>query len=191
MGNLLYISIDTQLGFQEGGNLEVKGGKICGDRQAHYLNVHKDDYAAVLATVDWHPSSHCSFKENGGIWPAHCKQFSADAAIYQPLLDVLETCPHFEVLTKGCDEDHEEYSIFKNEASRKKLIALVEALNIDEIHIGGIAYGYCVAATVKDGLRYLPNVKFKVFKNLCAEIPDESVKAFDDFINNSDRVELV
>ena len=101
----MYISIDTQNGFCEGGNLAVEGGKKSGDKQAQHLEENKDKYAIVVATADWHPSSHCSFKENGGIWPPHCKQFSADAAIYQPLLDVLETCPHFEVLTKGCDED--------------------------------------------------------------------------------------
>ena len=187
----LYLCIDTQKGFQEGGNLAVNGGIICGDRQAHYLMVHKDDYDAVLATVDWHPVTHCSFKENGGIWPAHCTQYSEDAAIYQPLLDVLVTCPHFEVLTKGCDEDHEEYSIFKNEASRKKLIELIEALGIDEIHVGGEVFEFCVADTLKDGLRYLPNVKFKVFKNLCVSMDETLAKDFVKFIESTERVELV
>lgn len=191
MGNLMYISIDTQNGFCEGGNLAVEGGRKSGDKQAQHLDENKNKYAVVVATVDWHPSTHCSFKENGGIWPPHCKQHSADAAIYQPLLDVLETCPHFEVLTKGCDEDHEEYSIFKNEASRKRLIDLVNAFDIDEIHVGGIAYDYCVADTVKDGLRYLPNVKFVVFKDFCPAIAEETAQAFTDFINNSERVELV
>jgi len=191
MGNILYLCIDTQKGFQEGGNLAVDGGKKCGDLQAEYLTKHKDEYAVVIATVDWHPITHCSFKENGGIWPTHCTQYSEDAAIYQPLLDVLVTCPHFEVLTKGCDEDHEEYSIFKNETSCNKLIELVKSLDIDEIHVGGIAFGYCVADTCRDALRYLPNVKIKVFKDLCAEIPDESVNNFIDFINNSERIELV
>lgn len=186
----LYLCIDTQRGFQEGGNLAVNGGIECGNKQADYLKIHKNDYDAVLATVDWHPITHCSFKVNGGIWPVHCLQHSEDAAIYQPLLDVLVTCPHFEVLTKGCDEDHEEYSIFKNDASRKKLIAIVEALNIDEIHVGGIALDVCVASTIKDGLRCLPNVKFKVFKEFCPAIAEDTAKQFTDFINNSERIEL-
>lgn len=182
MGNLLYLSIDTQNGFCEGGNLAVNGGKECGDKQANYLEENKNNYAVVAATADWHPSTHCSFKENGGIWPPHCKQFSADAAIYQPLLDVLETCPHFEVLTKGCDEDHEEYSVFKNEASRKRLIALVEAFNIGEIHVGGIALDVCVLNTIKDGKRILPNVKWVLFKDFCASInsPEETLKILDE-----------
>lgn len=178
----LFLSIDTQLGFQEGGNLAVNGGVICGEKQKDYLKDHKNEYTAVLATVDWHPITHCSFKNNGGIWPVHCVQHSVDAAIYNPLLDVLVTCPHFEVLTKGCDEDHEEYSIFKNEASRKKLIAIVEALGIDEIHVGGIALDVCVLTTIKDGKRILPNVKWVLFKDFCASIdsPEETLKILDE-----------
>ena len=191
MGKIMYISIDTQKGFQEGGNLPVEGGKRSGDLQAEHLKNHKDDYVAVGATVDWHPSTHCSFKENGGIWPNHCEQFTEDAAIYQPLYDVLKTCPNFEVFTKGCDEDHEEYSVFKNDKSRNRIIAIVEALGIDEIHVGGIAYDYCIAATVKDGLRYLPNVKFKVFKDFCPAIAENTAKEFTDFINSTERVELI
>ena len=108
----LYLCIDTQYDFQEGGNLGVDGGKKCGDLQAEYLSKHKDEYGIVIATVDWHPITHCSFKDNGGIWPPHCVQHSHGAAIYQPLLDVLTECHNFVTLTKGCDEDHEEYSIF-------------------------------------------------------------------------------
>lgn len=187
----LFLSIDTQLGFQEGGNLAVNGGVMCGERQKDYLKSHKDEYDAVLATVDWHPITHCSFKNNGGIWPVHCVQYSVDAAIYNPLFEVLVTCPNFEVLTKGCDEDHEEYSIFKNEASCKKLVALVETLNIDEIHVGGEVFEFCVADTVKDGLRYLPNVKFKVFKELCPVLVADKAKEFEKFIESCERIELV
>ena len=187
---ILYLNIDTQKDFQEGGNLAVDGGKKCGDLQAEYLRNHKDEYAVVAATVDWHPITHCSFKDNGGMWPVHCLQHSEGAAIYQPLLDVLVTCPHFEVLTKGCDEDHEEYSVFKNDKSCKRLCQLIGIFNIDEIHVGGVAYDYCIADTVKDALRYLPNVKIKVFKDFCPAIAEDTAKQFTDFIESTERVEL-
>lgn len=187
----MYLSIDTQKGFQEGGNLAVNGGIKSGDLQAKHLEEHKDDYAAVGATVDWHPSTHCSFKENGGIWPNHCEQFTEDAAIYQPLYDVLKTCPNFTVFTKGCDEDHEEYSVFKNEESRKRIIAMVNALGITEIHVGGLVFEFCVADTVKDGLRYLPNVKFKIFKDFCPILDKERADEFIKFIDGCERIELV
>jgi nicotinamidase/pyrazinamidase len=187
----MYIAIDTKKRFKEGGNLAVAGGKKCGDLQAEHLKENKNEYAVVGATVDWHPHTHCSFNINGGTWNPHCEQFSEDAAIYQPLLDVLHGCPNFKVFTKGLDEDHEEYSVFKNEKSRDRIIALVNAYDIDEIHVGGIAYDYCVAETVKDGLRVLPNVRFVVHKDFCAAISEETAKPFTDFINNSERVELV
>ena len=191
MEKLMYLSIDTQKGFQEGGNLAVAGGKRCGALQALYLKEHKGDYVAVGATVDWHPSTHCSFKENGGIWPNHCEQFTESAAIYQPLYDVLKTCPNFTVFTKGCDEDHEEYSVFKNEKSRKRLMAMVEALGITEIHVGGLVFEFCVADTVKDGLRYLPNVKFKIFNEFCPILDKDRASEFIKFIDNCERIELI
>lgn len=187
----LYLNIDTQIDFQEGGNLAVNGGKKCGDLQAEYLAKHKDEYAVVVATVDWHPITHCSFKDNGGIWPPHCLQHSQGAAIYQPLLDVLMECPHFEVLTKGCDEDHEEYSIFKNDKSCKRLAELIAIFNIDEIHVGGLVFEFCVADTCKDGLRYLPNVKFKVFKDFCPILDKERADEFIKFIDGCERIELI
>lgn len=187
----MYLGIDNQNGFCEGGNLAVKGGAKCGDRQAEYLAKNKGIYALVGETVDWHPSTHCSFKENGGIWDAHCEQFTSDAAIYQPLYDILKTCPNFTVFTKGCDEDHEEYSVFKNKKSCEEILRLVELYNIDEIHVGGIAYDYCVADTVKDGLRLLPNAKFVVFSNFCPAIAQETADEFTKFIENSERVCLV
>ena len=187
----MYLGIDNQDGFREGGNLAVKGGTKCGDLQAEYLKKNKGIYAIVGETVDWHPSTHCSFKENGGQWPNHCEQFTKDASIYQPLYDVLKTCPNFTVFTKGCDEAHEEYSVFKNEKSRERILKLVELYGIDEIHVGGIAYDYCVAETVKDGLRYLPNVKFVVFGNFCPAIADETAIEFTKFIENSERVCLM
>ena len=188
---LYYLGIDNQNGFCEGGNLAVNGGIKCCEAQAEHLKKHKNDYAGVGETVDWHLPSHCSFKENGGIWPNHCEQFTHDAAINQTLYDVLKTCPNFTVFTKGCDEDHEEYSIFKNEESRKRLIAIIETLGITEIHVGGLVYEYCVQDTLRDGLRYLPNVKFKVFKDFCPILNKERAEEFTKFINNSERVELV
>jgi nicotinamidase-related amidase len=68
---------------------------------------------------------------------------------------------------------------------------MVNALGITEIHIGGLVFEFCVAETVKDGLRYLPNVKFKVFGQFCPSLDDKLAKEFTDFIHNTERVELV
>ena len=188
---MVLLIVDAQNDFIEGGALPVTGARDAMNRLAEYIKNNYQKYSLIAFTADWHPQSHCSFTKNKGQWPTHCVQFSNGAAIYQPLLDVLETCPHFEVLTKGCAEDHEEYSIFKNEESRKKLIAIVEAFGVEEIHVGGEVYEFCVADTVKDGLRYLPNVNFKVFKDFCPVLDKERADEFTKFIDGCDRVELI
>jgi nicotinamidase-related amidase len=59
---------------------------------------------------------------------------------------------------------------------------------IEEIDVVGIAYDYCVADSVKDGLRALPNVKFNVIKKFCPAIAQETADEFTKFIENSERV---
>lgn len=37
----------------------------------------------VVYTADWHSKTNGSFKENGGIWPAHCVENTEGAALYE------------------------------------------------------------------------------------------------------------
>ena len=188
----LLLVIDCQYDFLDGGKLGVEGSIKTIQNLGAYVAQHGEEYDAVVATVDWHPIDHCSFKDNGGMWTAHCLQHSYGAAIYEPLLNVLnDKAKSFGILTKGTDPDHEEYSIFKNKESSEKLIDLVNRLGIEEIDVVGIAYDYCVADSVKGGLRALPNVKFNVLGDFCPAIAQDSSKVFTDFIENTERVCLV
>lgn len=188
---ILFI-VDGQFDFIEGGKLPVKGGTEALNRLAEYIKAHAKDYVNIVLTADWHPLVHCSFEENGGQWPTHCVEFSHGAAIYQPIIEALkETHADYIVLTKGCDEDHEEYSIFKNEISKTYLETLAKNNDIDTIDYCGLAFDICVANTVKDGLRYFPNAKLRVFKDFCASIDKNSEKDFIDFLNNNERTEIV
>jgi nicotinamidase/pyrazinamidase len=193
MKKKVLLVIDGQEDFLDGGKLGVNGARNIMDNLANnYIPKHGNDYEFAIATVDYHPFSHCSFKENGGIWPAHCIQHSAGAAIYEPLLQSLHNNMKFlNIFTKGVDDDHEEYSIFKNEESCKKLVDLINKFEIEEIDVVGIAYDYCVADSVKDGLRNLPNVTFRVLKDYCPAIAEDSAKVFTDFVNSTERVCLV
>ena len=184
--------IDCQYDFIDGGKLGVNGSTEKMYRLTNYIDEHGKDYDLVIATVDYHPITHCSFKENGGMWPIHCLQHSQGASIFEPLLMSMFTkTNHTEIFTKGLDEDHEEYSIFKNKVSSEKIINLMNAFEIEEIDVVGIAYNYCVADSVKDGLKALPNVKFNVIKEFCPAIEDGTAVEFDKFIDNSERVTLV
>jgi nicotinamidase/pyrazinamidase len=186
MKKLMYLGIDNQNGFREGGNLAVNGGIKCCEAQAEHLKKHKNDYAGDGETVDWHLPSHCSFKENGGIWPNHCEQFTHDAAINQTLYDVLKTCPNFTVFTKGCDEDHEEYSVLKNTESNKKLHSLIQAHEIEQVDFAGIAGDYCVKDSMADFHREFPEVTIRALKPFIASI--DGGKAFDEFLAKNDSI---
>ena len=183
MAKLLLV-IDAQYDFLENGKLGVYGATELMDKSINYIEAHGKDYAICIATVDWHPITHCSFKENGGMWPSHCIQYSHGAAIYEPILMALnDRTNNFEILTKGIDEDHEEYSIFKNKKSAEKLKKIVEIYGIDEIDVMGIALDVCVSSTIKDGKRIFPNVKWGLLKDYSPSInsPEDTLKQLDEY----------
>lgn len=187
--NKVLLIIDAQYGFLEGGNLPVEGATAKMDELVRFIRENGPAYSKILLTADWHPHIHCSFKDNGGMWPEHCVQFTHDAAIYQPIIDVLnEIKADYKVLTKGIDEDHEEYSVFKNEKSHNHIVSVCNYLEVTDIDVAGIALNYCVKESVKDGLRALPNVNFHVIKDFCPAIPDGTVDEFINFVENSERV---
>lgn len=178
--------IDVQYDFICG-SLHVNGAADTMNNLVEYIRENGKTYEFIILTVDWHPFSHCSFKINGGMWPVHCQQYTQGAAIYQPIIDVLnEIGVEYHILQKGINDDHEEYSIFKNFESKNRIDELVGNFSIDEIDICGIAFDFCVADSCKDGLRALPNINFNVIRELSPSIGDG--KEFIDFVNNSERI---
>ena len=193
MTSKILLVVDPQYDFLEGGKLAVNGATATMDKLAKFIIENGSTYDKIVLTTDWHPFTHCSFKDNGGMWLAHCIQHSHGAAIYEPILDALNKInADYIVLRKGINEDHEEYSIFKNDKSCDKLISICEKqLEVTDVDVTGVAYDYCIADSVKDGLRALPNVKFHVIKDLCPAIAQDTADKFTNFIENSERVCLV
>lgn len=182
MGKILII-VDAQEDFLEGGSLAVEGARQKMNALAGYLAVHGKEYDGIYLTADWHLPSHCSFKDNGGIWPSHCVQYSKGAAIHQPILVVLngeklDYC----VLTKGCDEDHEEYSVFKNEKSCEYLKNVNNHMQVNTVDFAGIAYDYCLKDSVLDSKKVFTNSTIRVLKEFCPCIgnADETTKILED-----------
>ena len=64
--------IDVQKDFLPGGSLGVRDG----DAIVPVLNACIARFARagalIIATRDWHPPDHCSFRAQGGPWPPHC-----------------------------------------------------------------------------------------------------------------------
>ena len=183
--NSMLLIVDPQNGFVNG-NLPVGGAVEAMDSLAKWIEANKTKFKTIVITADWHPVTHCSFKENGGMWPMHCVQHSHDAAIYQPILDALHDVD-YRVLTKGLDEDHEEYSIWNNLDSHKHLHAIIATNKITDINIVGLAGDICVLNSLKDGVKELPNVKFHFMKEFSPCIGDG--KEVDDYIKTTERVD--
>ena len=62
MSTRALIVVDVQNDFCEGGSLAVTGGALVAQRVAEHIAAHHQEYAAVVATADWHidPGSHFS-----------------------------------------------------------------------------------------------------------------------------------
>ncbi len=73
------VVVDVQHDFASpDGALYVKGSEIIANK---VLEVIKD-FDHVVFTLDFHPINHCSFVENGGIWPAHCVAYTEGTAYF-------------------------------------------------------------------------------------------------------------
>jgi nicotinamidase/pyrazinamidase len=190
MNNKILLIIDPQYDFLEGGKLAVNGATASMDKLAQFIIENGPAYDKIILTTDWHPFTHCSFKDNGGMWPIHCIQHSKGAAIYEPILEALNKIKaDYLVLRKGVDEDHEEYSIFKNAKSCDKLITICEEqLNVTDVDVCGIALDVCVYSSIKDGLRGLPYVNFHLMKDFCPYITENGKNEVFNFVENTDRL---
>ncbi|RJS80719.1 bifunctional nicotinamidase/pyrazinamidase, partial [Candidatus Bathyarchaeota archaeon] len=139
------IIVDVQRDFCQGGALAVPNGDEVVPVLNEYIEKFKSAGAAVIATRDWHPRNHVSFRSRGGPWPEHCVQNTAGAEFHPRLnlpSDVI-------VVSKGTEPDKEAYSGFEGTDLESKL----RELGVSKIFVGGLATDYCVKHTVLDGLK--------------------------------------
>ena len=118
-----------------------------GDEIAPRLNELARDprYAAVIATRDWHPADHASFREQGGPWPPHCVQGSEGAELH-PALDRDQVDA---VIDKGQERNSDGYSAFES----PELAQLLREQEVTAVTVVGLATDYCVLNTARDALR--------------------------------------
>jgi nicotinamidase/pyrazinamidase len=99
----------------------------------------------VVFSRDWHPPGHCSFFQQGGVWPPHCVQNSDGAAFAATLRMPAEPT----IISKATREDTEVYSAFESTG----LDRLLTARGVTRLYVVGLATDYCVVATVRDARR--------------------------------------
>ncbi|MDE5732035.1 MAG: isochorismatase family protein [Bacteroidales bacterium] len=148
--DMLYDFIDGSLACQNAENavkaacrfIASRTGKGSGD-ESEIL-----DTFPVLFVRDRHPSDHSSFKENGGIWPAHCVAGTRGGEIHADLCGYANEELIFD---KGCDKEVEQYSGFDGRNSAgQSLGEILGLLDAEDVYVCGIATEYCVRNTCED-----------------------------------------
>ncbi len=171
----MLLIVDPQIDFING-SLPVSGAVKAMDDLADYVNSHGDHYKCIVVTCDRHNIRHSSFKDFGGLWPAHCVESSVGAAVWPSLMEALER--HSDKVTflyKGENSNHDEYSIFGSENGRHAMYDIIRNERIGEIDICGLAGDVCVATTLTDALNLHPEIKFHILKSYTASL-DEGKK---------------
>ena len=143
-GDALLI-VDVQSDFLPGGSLAVPRG----DEVVAVLNgcvqAFRQAGLPVVATRDWHPPDHCSFRPQGGPWPPHCVAGSAGAG-FAPGLQLPAQAI---VISKATQQQSDAYSGFEGTALDQRL----RQAGVGRLFVGGLATDYCVLNTVCDAVR--------------------------------------
>jgi nicotinamidase/pyrazinamidase len=138
------IAVDVQNDFLPGGSLAVPEGDAVVPALNRYLAAFDAHALPMFATRDWHPTKHCSFKAQGGIWPPHCVAATRGAEFARDLA----LPPTAVIVSKAATAEADAYSGFAG----TELAARLRAGLATRLFIGGLATDYCVLSTVKDAL---------------------------------------
>ncbi|MBF0479309.1 MAG: bifunctional nicotinamidase/pyrazinamidase [Candidatus Omnitrophica bacterium] len=156
------IVVDVQNDFCPGGALAVKDG----DKIIPIINKILPRFDVVVATQDWHPKNHKSFASNHPgknigevislngltqvLWPDHCVQGSAGAALRQDL----DSKNIQRIFQKGLDPNIDSYSGFFDNGNIKDtgLHDYLKKQGVEEVFVVGLATDYCVKFTALDAV---------------------------------------
>ena len=140
------ILVDIQNDFCPGGALAVAEG----DAVVPVVNRVMPHFPLVVATLDWHPPNHISFRERGGPWPPHCVQNSFGAELHP----ALNTEPIRHTFRKAATADRDAYSEFEGVDEGLHLLdEFLKSHGVSRVYLAGLATDYCVRATALDALR--------------------------------------
>lgn len=134
--------VDVQNDFLPGGPLAVPHGEAVIPILNEVLTAFAACGLPVFASRDWHPASHCSFRNRGGPWPPHCIAETPGAAFPT----ALSLPDGVAIVSKAMDPETEAYSAFAGTG----LAARLAAASVRRLFVGGLATDYCVLSTVRD-----------------------------------------
>ena len=138
------IVVDMQRDFMPGGALPVPEGDKIIPRCNEYIKEFRKRGALIVATRDWHPPNHISFKERGGPWPKHCVRDTPGAEV------VVELPADAVIISKATEPDKEAYSGFEG----TNLAEILRKNGVRRVYVCGVATEYCVKATALDAVKH-------------------------------------
>jgi nicotinamidase/pyrazinamidase len=137
--------IDVQNDFCPGGSLAIQEG----DQVVDVINRLFPLFPFVVATQDWHPADHISFKAQGGPWPPHCVQGTWGA---EPHPDLHRE--RVDVYLRKASPDSDAYSGFEAiDDQGHSLDQVLTSHKVKRLCVVGLATDYCVRVTTLDALK--------------------------------------
>ena len=161
--------VDVQPTFCEGGELPVTGGNKVAEDVADFVRAHRQDYALICTTQDWHISPGDHFSENPDFvdsWPPHGVAGTANAELHPALADLHADA----AVKKGAYAAA--YSGFEGEDADGRLLGdILREAGIDADDVVGLAESHCVKDTALDAVK--AGLRTTVFTDLTKPVSAE------------------
>ncbi|WP_372593599.1 isochorismatase family protein [Actinotalea sp.] len=145
--------VDVQPTFCEGGALPVPGGHAVAEAIARFAAAHREEYALVVTTQDWHiePGRHFAVPPEVpdfvDTWPPHGVAGTAEAELHPALADLRPDAS----VRKGAYAAA--YSGFEGtDEQGRELRTILQEAGITAVDVVGLAESHCVLATTLDAL---------------------------------------
>lgn len=136
--------VNVQNDFLPGGSIPVPRGDEILEPVSRAIDRFAGRGLVVVGTRDWHPADHCSFRERGGPWPAHCVRGSWGAEFPTGLpLPFAAT-----IVSTGTDRDRDSRSGFDGTDLKERL----RGSGVKHVFVAGLTTEHWIAQTVRDAL---------------------------------------
>lgn len=147
-------------------------------------NLCKQIDIPIYLTLDFHPYNHCSFKENGGMWPSHCVMGTEGTVV--PI-----SVPFVQAFIKGTDLEADSYSAVRDANGNLNDNNILEALRqYDTVYVCGLAFDFCVKSTAIDLAKELGS-SIIILKELTASVfPENDNNIASECLNAGVKIDL-
>ena len=168
------VVVDVQPTFCEGGELATPGANEIAHRVAAYAAAHRDRYATVLTTQDWHIDPGDHFSENPDFvdsWPPHGIAGTPNADLHPALADLAPDAR----LKKG--QYAHGYSGFDGaDEDGRRLATILADAGVTGVDVVGLVESHCVKHTALDARR--AGLSARVLTDLTIPVsPEQGVAA--------------